>query len=534
MANHVAIIKKQTTMKNTCLAICLIAVTFNSCGPSHEEIIQRENDIIELSESKACMAILPEIVNETYNAITENEFKSSQANPLSTFAIDVDGASYSNARRMLMQGILPPSDVVRTEEFINYFKYNYPNPENNQPFSIYSEYANCPWAKGHKLLQIGLKGKEIDMATAPNNNLVFLIDVSGSMDEPNKLPLLKRAFKLMINQLRADDKVSIVVYAGNAGVIIDGEDGDEPEKIINALEELNAGGSTAGGEGIELAYKIAEDHFIKKGNNRIIIATDGDFNVGLSSQAELEKLIEEKRNHGIYLSVLGFGDGNIKDNVMETLADKGNGNYYYIDNFMEARKVLVSQFGGTLITIAKDVKIQVEFNPNQVKEYRLIGYENRVMNAEDFNDDKKDAGEIGSGHCVTALYEIIPFGSSEHKTNVDDLKYKTNTSTNTSELANVKIRYKGIAKNDTTSRLISKSVNVLDFNVTPSTNIQLASGITEFAMLLRDSKHSQKASYEQSIELVCAAIKNDKDGYIQGLIELIKITKELKEKPKHL
>lgn len=524
-------------MKHRFMAVCVIALTFAACGDSHEEKeVQLDMTTIDLSpppisaemNAPACAAPPPYEARESYSAIIENEFKSSKANPLSTFAIDVDGASYSNVRRMLMQGILPPSGVVRTEEFINYFNYNYPKPENNQPFSIYSEYGNCPWAKGHKLLHIGLKGKEVDMKTAPNNNLVFLIDVSGSMEDANKLPLLKRAFKLLVNQLREDDQISIVVYAGNAGVIIDGVDGDEPEKILNALDELNAGGSTAGGEGIELAYKIAADHYIKKGNNRIIIATDGDFNVGLSSQAELEKLIEEKRNDGIYLSVLGFGEGNIQDNIMETLADKGNGNYYYIDNFMEARKVLVSQFGGTLITIAKDVKIQVEFNPNQVKEYRLIGYENRIMNAEDFNDDKKDAGEIGAGHCVTALYEIIPFGSNESKTNVDDLKYKTSSSKNHSDLATIKIRYKGASKKDTTSLLISKSINADDFNSKSSSNLQLASGVTEFAMLLKDSKHSQKASFEQSMQLVSAAGKNDPEGYVSGLIEMIKITKDLK------
>lgn len=525
--------KKSIIMKINFLAIyviAVIAVIASACRNRQKETISEFDMTMADCSAAECSMPLPPMNNETYNSITENEFKSSSANPLSTFAIDVDGASYSNVRRMLMQGILPPSDAIRTEEFINYFNYNYPKPENNQPFSIYSEYGNCPWAEGHKLLHIGLKGKEVDMKTAPNNNLVFLIDVSGSMDDPNKLPLLKRAFKLLVNQLRKDDQISIVVYAGNAGVIIDGVDGDEPEKILNALDELNAGGSTAGGEGIELAYKIAAEHYIKKGNNRIIIATDGDFNVGLSSQSELEILIEEKRNDGIYLSVLGFGEGNIKDNIMETLADKGNGNYYYIDNFMEARKVLVSQFGGTLITIAKDVKIQVEFNPNQVKEYRLIGYENRIMNAEDFNDDKKDAGEIGSGHCVTALYEIIPFGCNESKTNVDDLKYKNSTSTNHNELATIKFRYKGPSKKDTTSLLISKSINAEVFNPNSSSNLQLAAGVTEFAMLLRDSKHSQKASFEQSLQLVNAAGKNDPEGYIAGLIELIKITKDLKNK----
>lgn len=524
-------------MNPTMMAICVIALMLESCCPSKSEMEQKEADYkimmdltpsnCNLSAPATCNA-LPNGSRENYSSIIENEFKSTKANPLSTFAIDVDGASYSNVRRMLSQGILPPADAVRTEEFINYFSYSYPQPTNDEPFSINSEFGICPWAPSHQLLQIGIKGKEIDMKTAPNNNLVFLIDVSGSMEDANKLPLLKRAFKLLVNQLRPDDQLSIVVYAGSAGVVLDGADGDEPEKILNALDALQAGGSTAGGEGIELAYKLAKEHFIKKGNNRIIIATDGDFNVGLSSQDELEKLIESKRNDGIYLSVLGFGEGNIQDNIMETLADKGNGNYNYIDNFMEARKVLVSQFGGTLITIAKDVKIQIEFNPTKVKEYRLIGYENRIMNAEDFNNDKKDAGEIGSGHCVTALYEIIPFGSPESKSNIDDLKYKSGTEPNNSELAQIKFRYKGVNKKDTTSSLITKVVNTDQLRYNSSSNLKLAAGVTEFAMLLRDSKHLQQANFDQALELVSNGKQNDAEGYVSGLIDLIKIAKDLK------
>lgn len=539
MAYHDAFKINKKSMKTHFIAICLVALIITACGNGNQQRREKETEynmttidlsppaLCEMKAPAACSA--PPIGNgENYSQIVENEFKSSKANPLSTFAIDVDGASYANVRRMLMSGLLPPSDAIRTEEFINYFKYNYPQPTNGLPFSINSEYSQCPWAPTHQLLQIGIKGKEVDMKTAPNNNLVFLIDVSGSMSDDNKLPLLKRAFKLLVNQLREDDQISIVVYAGNAGVVLDGADGDEPEKILKALDELEAGGSTAGGEGIELAYKLAKEHYIKKGNNRIIIATDGDFNVGVSSQSELEKLIEEKRNDGIYLSVLGFGEGNIQDNIMEALADKGNGNYNYVDNFMEARKVLVSQFGGTLITIAKDVKIQVEFNPNKVKEYRLIGYENRLLNAEDFNDDKKDAGEIGAGHCVTALYEIIPFGSSESKTNIDDLKYNTSDPSSDKEVANIKFRYKGINKKDTTSLLISKAISAEDFRYNSSSNLKLAAGVTEFAMLLRDSKHSQKASFDQSIQLVSAAKQNDSEGYVAGLIEMIKIAKDLK------
>lgn len=518
-------------MKTSFSAIFVIAITFASCGSSSKEKQYPNSDIsYALADSyplAACELSAPPLNRETYNTIVENDFKSSSANPLSIFAIDVDGASYSNVRRLLMEGVLPPADAVRTEEFINYFSYNYPQPEGKEPFSIYTEYADCPWAPEHKLLQVGLKGKDVDMKTAPDNNLVFLIDVSGSMQDANKLPLLKRAFKLLVNQLREDDKISLVVYAGSAGVILDGADGDDVNEIMQALDNLQAGGSTAGGEGIELAYKIANEHFIKKGNNRVILATDGDFNVGMSSETELEKLIESKRDEGIYLSVLGFGEGNIQDNIMETLADKGNGNYYYIDNFMEARKVLVSQFGGTLITIAKDVKIQVEFNPSQVKEYRLIGYENRLLNAEDFNDDKKDAGEIGAGHTVTALYEIIPVGSKDSKAKVDELKYKTHTSNSSEDLATVKFRYKGVAKNDTTSKLITKAVDVYAEKIA-STNLQLAAGVTEFAMLLRDSKHLQQASFDGAIQLVSNAQKTDQDGYVTGLVDLMKIAKDLK------
>ena len=526
-------------MKSNFIAVCVIALTVAACGGSSQEKkeqeVQYDMTTIDITPPALCEMNAPACAipplyqaREKYSTIIENEFKSSKANPLSTFAIDVDGASYANVRRMLMDGVLPPNDAVRTEEFINYFNYSYQQPTNGQPFSINSEYSPCPWAPTHQLIQIGIKGKEVDMKTAPNNNLVFLIDVSGSMSDDDKLPLLKRAFKLLVNQLREDDQVSIVVYAGNAGVVLDGADGDEPEKILKALDELEAGGSTAGGEGIELAYKLAKEHYIKKGNNRIIIATDGDFNVGVSSQEELETLIESKRDDGIYLSVLGFGQGNIQDNIMETIADKGNGNYNYIDNFMEARKVLVSQFGGTLITIAKDVKIQIEFNPSKVKEYRLIGYENRIMNAEDFNNDKKDAGEIGAGHCVTALYEIIPFGSNESKTNIGDLKYKSDVANNNYEIANVKFRYKGVSKKDTTSILISKAISTEDFRYNASSNMKLAAGVTEFAMLLRDSKHSQKASFDQSLQLVSAAKQNDNKGYVAGLIEMIKIAKDLK------
>jgi Ca-activated chloride channel homolog len=475
-----------------------------------------------------------DVNTEEYSPISENKYHSSKTDPLSTFAIDVDGASYTNVRKKLMDGIMPDADAVRVEEFINYFNYTYPKPTGTDPFAISTEYAKCPWNGKHTLLQIGLKGKELDPLEAAPNNLVFLVDVSGSMEDQDKLPLLKRAFKLLVPKLRPQDRISMVVYAGNAGMIINGVHGSEKDEIYSSLESLEAGGSTAGGEGINLAYRIAKENYMKNGNNRVILATDGDFNVGVSSDDELEKLITEKRSDGIYLSVLGFGQGNIKDSKMETLADKGNGNYYFIDNILEARKVLVSQFGGTMSTIAKDVKIQVEFNPAKVKEYRLIGYENRALAAEDFNDDKKDAGEMGSGHCVTALYEIIPAGSDDSKTNIDALKYSSRTiSDGPDELATVKFRYKGAKKNDTISRLITKVVYPAT-ETTLSQNMRLASAATEFAMLLRNSPEKGITSYEHAVAMAASAKINDVDGYISGLIDLIRIAKDVSMTDKKL
>lgn len=359
---------------------------------------------------------------EAYKRIYENSFTSPLDEALSTFSIDVDAASYANVRRFLNQNQIPYPDVVRTEEMINYFDYTYPEPTDKHPFSISMEVATCPWKPEHRLVQIGLKGKSLDLKEAPSSNLVFLIDVSGSMDQPNKLPLLKSAFRLLVNELRDQDRVAIVVYAGAAGIVLPSTPASEKSNILAALDKLEAGGSTAGGEGIQLAYTVARQQFIDGGNNRVILATDGDFNVGVSSEGELVRLIEEKRAAGVFLSILGFGMGNYKDANLEQLADKGNGNYAYIDNILEAQKVLVGQMGGTLYTIAKDVKIQVEFNPAYVKGYRLIGYENRVMAAKDFNDDKKDAGELGAGHTVTALYEIAPPDAKTDIQRPDSLK----------------------------------------------------------------------------------------------------------------
>lgn len=361
---------------------------------------------------------------EEYEGINENIFHGALKNPLSTFSIDVDAASYSNMRRFLNNGALPPKDAVRIEEMVNYFNYDYSQPDNKDPFSINTEISVAPWNQKHKLVHIGLQGRKIATENLPPSNLVFLIDVSGSMNSANRLPLLKSAFKMLVNELRPQDNVAIVVYAGAAGVVLPSTAGNDKETILNALNQLTAGGSTAGGAGIKLAYEIAQQNFKKGGNNRVILATDGDFNVGVSSNAEMERLIEEKREGGVFLTVLGFGMGNYKDSKMETIADKGNGNYAYIDNILEAKKVFVNEFGGTLFTIAKDVKIQVELNPAKVKAYRLIGYENRALRNEDFNNDKKDAGELGAGHTVTALYEIIPVGVDSKFDPIDDLKYQ--------------------------------------------------------------------------------------------------------------
>ena len=399
---------------------------------------------------------------ESYKSVPENQFFAATSQPLSTFSIDVDTASYSNIRRYINDGQLPPKDAVRIEEMVNYFPYDYPQPTGDKPFSINTEVANAPWNPQHKLVQIGLQGKKVSVEKLPPNNLVFLIDVSGSMNEPNKLPLLKSSLKLLVNELRPTDRVSMVVYAGKAGLVLPSTSGKEKSKIIAALDKLEAGGSTAGGEGIVHAYQVARENFLKDGNNRVILASDGDFNVGVSSDEELVKLIEKERKSGVFLSIMGLGMGNLKDSKMEQLADKGNGNYAYIDSINEAKKVLVKEMGGTLFTIAKDVKIQVEFNPKQVQGYRLIGYENRVLANRDFKDDKKDAGELGAGHAVTALYEVIPVGVKTDLTfakptaSPDAADKDTKIAANTQELLQVRLRYK--APKSDTSQLITSSV----------------------------------------------------------------------------
>ena len=458
---------------------------------------------------------------DSYVGRSENIFKSPINSPLSTFSIDVDKASYSNIRRMINNGQKVPKEAVKIEEMINYFDYKYPQPKGRHPFSITTEVVSTPWNKDTQLVRIGLKGKEYKEEKLPASNLTFLIDVSGSMSEQNKLPLLKSAFKLLVNQLREKDKVAIVVYAGAAGVVLKPTSGNEKGKILEALDQLKAGGSTAGGEGIELAYKLAKENYIKDGNNRVILATDGDFNVGASSNVAMEELIEKKRKSGVFLSVLGFGYGNYQDDKLEVLADKGNGNHAYIDTMQEVQKVFSKEFGGTLYTIAKDVKIQVEFNPKKVQAYRLIGYENRLLNDEDFVDDTKDAGELGSGHTVTALYEVIPVGvKSKFLKNLPKLKYTQNKKLDNfdDELLTVKFRYK--LPKETKSIELVKIVK--DEVLAPTNDMNFISAVALFGMQLSKSKFKNKSKIEDVLKLVEGELGEDKDGYRSEFIRLVK------------
>jgi Ca-activated chloride channel family protein len=471
---------------------------------------------------------------EDYDGITENHFRKVTDEPLSTFSIDVDGASYSNVRRMINYGQMPTEGAVRVEEFINYFKYKYPQPTGNDPFSINTEMSVCPWNKDHKLVMVGLQGKEIATTNLPPSNLVFLIDVSGSMSDANKLPLVKASLKLLVDQLREQDHVAIVVYAGAAGLVLPSTNGMHKEKIMAAIDKLEAGGSTAGGAGIKLAYNVAKEQFKKGGNNRVILCTDGDFNVGMSSDDAMEKLIEEERKSGVFLTVLGYGMGNYKDNKMQKLANKGNGNHAYIDGMNEAKKVLVNEFGGTMFTIAKDVKLQVEFNPALVQAYRLVGYENRLLNKEDFNNDKKDAGELGSGHTVTALYEIIPVGvESDFIEEVDELKYQQTSKNKKSglknEIMNIKFRYKEPDANE--SKLIVHPLldEKVPFDKT-SENFRFATAVAQFGMLLRNSEFKGNATYEKVIRQANAAIGTDKEGYRTEFIKLVQNVQSLAKK----
>ena len=460
---------------------------------------------------------------ESYAELIENPFESPKTAPLSTFSIDVDNAAYTNIRRFLNNGQPVPKDAVRVEEMVNFFKYQYPQPVDEHPFSINTEYSQSPWNAKHKLLRIGLQGKNIPTYNLPASNLVFLIDVSGSMSDENKLPLLKESMKVLVKELRAKDKVSIVVYAGAAGVVLEPTSGEDKETIIEAFDNLNAGGSTAGGEGIELAYQLAKQNFIKDGNNRVILATDGDFNVGKSSDADMEDLIEEKRKSGIFLTVLGYGMGNYKDSKMEILADKGNGNYAYIDNIQEANRFLGREFKGSLFAIAKDVKIQIEFNPKHVQAYRLIGYENRKLKAEDFKNDAVDAGELGSGHTVTALYEIIPVGVDSDFM-PSDLKYtkvKTdNENQYNEELATIKFRYKKPDREKSIEmiKIIADQAISLEQS---SKDFKFSSAVAWFGLKLRDSKYISEKSTDAIKRLAQSGLSYDEDGYKVEFIRLV-------------
>ncbi|MVN92221.1 YfbK domain-containing protein [Mucilaginibacter aquatilis] len=460
---------------------------------------------------------------ESYKGVAENGFQNPKDNPLSTFSIDVDAASYSNVRRFINNGQMPPKDAVRIEEMINYFSYNLPAPSNGEPVAIHTELSTAPWNSQHRLLRIGLKARVVQTDKLPASNLVFLVDVSGSMDAPNKLPLLQSSLKMLVDQLRPQDKVAIVVYAGAAGLILPSTPGNQKTTIKDAIDRLHAGGSTAGGEGIKLAYRTAKQNFLKAGNNRVILATDGDFNVGASTDEDMEKLIEQERKSGVFLSVLGYGMGNYKDSKMETLADKGNGNYAYIDNITEARKTLVSEFGGTLFTVAKDVKLQLEFNPAKVASYRLIGYENRMLNKEDFNNDLKDAGDMGAGHNVTALYEIIPAGVHDRFTHsVDPLKYQKQEAKVdyvSNDMLTIKFRYKepnGLVSKLSQAIVLDKPVSLQSTSV----DFRFAAAVAEVGMLLRESEFKQNSKYDDAIKLARAAKGDDHEGYRAEFIKL--------------
>ena len=497
------------------------------------EITSDEAALMEPSANATSKMILsspPQQRNaETYKEIKENSFVAVAQQPVTTFSADVDRAAYANVRRIIGYGQIPPKDAVRIEEMVNYFDYDYPAPEEGSvsPLRVSPELAPAPWNPNHLLLRIGLQAKKIDLAKAPPSNIVFLIDVSGSMDEENKLPLLQSSFKMLLGQLRPDDKVAIVTYANGTKVALPSTSVKDKEKIIKVLDNLYASGGTSGGKGIQLAYEQAQKSFIKNGNNRIILATDGDFNIGINNTTDLEKFIEKQRESGIYMSVLGFGIGNYRDDMAETIADKGNGNYAYIDNITEAKKVLVNELSGTLFAVAKDVKLQLEFNPKYVKEYKLIGYENRMLANEDFTNDKKDAGEIGAGHTVTALYELVP---SDGKV-AQSLRYQSqelNEKGKGNELGFLKIRYKDPKVKD------AKSVEITEplvFNKKAlketSTDYRFAASVAEFGILLRDNSNKANATYDQVIELAEGAIGKDPEGYRKEFVRLVKSVKML-------
>ena len=468
---------------------------------------------------------------ERYEEIVENDFKSAETDPISVFSVDVDNASYSNVRRFLSSNQMPAPGSVRIEEMINYFPYTYPPPSGVEPIAIHTELSRCDWNQDHELLKIGIKAKEVNVATMPSNNLVFLLDVSGSMYDENKLPLLVNSFKMLASQLRRNDYVSIVTYAGYDEVKLEPTacDSDGKEKIFKVLEGLSASGSTRGFNALEKAYDLAQEHFISGGNNRILLATDGDFNVGPSSDAALVELVEEKAKSGIFITVLGYGMYNLNDSMMEKISNAGNGNYFYIDNMSEAKKALGTGLWGNLFVVAKDVKVLVDFNPNIVKSYRLIGYENRMLANEDFDNDKKDAGDMGSGHTVTAIYELVTASSKKQIQNTSTKsEYTKSTSTgDTENYLTVKFRYKN--PQDTVSQLVEKKVNKSTFTEKPSSDFILASSVASFGMLLRGSKYAGDATYDSVLEHL-KDIPSDPNGYVNDLRTLVRKANDLDKK----
>ncbi len=505
-------------------------------------------DIVELREHKVIVAEAPVAKpfimaesprydrqrNEEYSQFTENKFKMAREEPLSTFSVDVDAASYSNMRRFINRGELPYKDAVRIEELINYFSYDYAEPAGNDPVRITTEVGSCPWNSQNRLVKVGLKAKSLASDNLPASNFVFLIDVSGSMSGPTRLDLVKSSLKLLVNNLRKKDRVAIVVYASSTGEVLPSTSGENKQKIKEALNNLSAGGSTAGGAGIQLAYKIAKQNFIKGGNNRIILCTDGDFNVGVSSNEGLQRLIENERKTGVFLSILGYGMGNYKDSKMQTLAQAGNGNHAYIDNLQEANKVLVNEFGATMYTVAKDVKLQIEFNPNRVQAYRLVGYETRMLNKEDFNDDTKDAGEMGAGHTVTAFYEVVPVGVKMNmQGNVDPLKYQTEAKNPIQkrlgesmhpDLLTVKLRYK--QPNGSTSKKIE--VPLIDSNTNEvSDDFRFAAAVAMFGQVMKGSEYKGEGTFDKAIELAQSGYGNDSQGYRREFVRLMETAKGL-------
>lgn len=530
------------------LAFCLLACSLTGCGgpknadwngPTAEHVEgsadegSSDGTKQEFASEEAGAGLMADEVDgampqenfqtEEYRAVTENGFLQVSLNPLSTFSADVDTASYSNVRRMLMQGKSPeeiPAGAVRLEEIVNYFHYEYELPKEGEPFGVTIDGTDCPWQPEHGLVRIGLRTEAIDFADSPKSNLVFLLDVSGSMDEPNKLPLLKQAFGMLVDHLGEKDRVSIVTYAGMDQIVLDGARGNEKGEIQEALQYLEAAGSTNGSAGIETAYALAEEHFLPNGNNRIILATDGDLNIGQTSESQLKTLIEQKRKSGIYLSVLGFGEGNFKDNKLETLADAGNGNYAYIDSLMEARRVLTEELGSTLYTVAEDVKLQVEFNPLQISQYRLLGYENRLLNAEDFTDDTKDAGEIGAGHTVTALYEVVWAGEAGDGIS---LKYQNSEPVDgeaAKEWATLKIRYKEPGVSKSKELVYAFGPEIYQPSLAEA-NMLLEASAAEFALLLRDSEWKGNGSYGHILGLW----ENTQSGGAEEVTEFLELVR---------